>query len=86
MIDRADMADWADTADRADMADRADRAGMAGRTDWADKSEIMNHPLTGPQHQLLEDAIASKNHFIVPCCERSYDPYMNLPKRKSFTI
>ena len=42
----------------ADMADRADRADMADR---AGKSEIMNDPLTGPQHQLLEDAIASKN-------------------------
>ena len=52
MADRADIADMADRAVWADTAYRADRAG---------KSEIMNHPLTGSQHQLLEDAIASKN-------------------------
>ena len=64
MADMADRADWADRADRADMADRADRADMTDRADragMAGKSEIMNDPLTGPQHQLLEDAIASKN-------------------------
>ena len=65
--DRADIADMADMADMADRADRADRADMADSRvilptiDYIDgKSEIMNHPLTGPQHQLLEDAIASK--------------------------
>ena len=46
----------ADMADRADRADRAERAG---------KSEIMNDPLTGPQHQLLEDAIASKKERML---------------------
>ena len=51
MADRADRADRADMADMVDIADMADRVG---------KSEIMNYPLTGPQHQLLEDAIASK--------------------------
>ena len=55
MADKADMADMDDRAVWADTAYRADRAG---------KSEIMNHWPTGPladwQHQLLEDAIASK--------------------------
>ena len=56
----ADMADRADRADIADMADMADMVDIADMADRVGKSEIMNHPLTGSQHQLLEDAIASK--------------------------
>ena len=64
MADMPEMDDMADRADRADKADKADRAySRMILPTIAYRLQIWNHDwLTGPQHQLQGDSIASKNH------------------------